>query len=110
MKYTSDEALAEIMRRKDQVVLRRSRRSCRVLSGVSALLTVFLLSVICIMPGQSGSTFTGTVYGSFLLSAESGGYVLAAAIAFVLGIVVTLLSLKKRHTAAQRDRESKEEQ
>lgn len=102
MKYTSEEALTEIMRRKDQVVLRRSRRSCRVLSGVSALLTVFLLLVISMMPGRTGSAFTGTVYGSFLLSAESGGYVLAAVIAFVLGVGVTLLCL--RWAKAQRSK------
>ena len=94
MKYTTEEALTEIMRRKNQIVLRRSRRSCQVLSGVSAMLMVFLLLVICMMPGSPGSAFTGTVYGSFLLSAESGGYVLAAVIAFVLGVCVTLLCLK----------------
>lgn len=96
MKYTSEEALAEIMRRKDQIVLRRSRRSCRMLSGMSCVLAAFLLLVICMMPGRTGSAFTGTVYGSFLLSAESGGYVLAAVIAFVLGVCVTLLCLKIR--------------
>ena len=97
MKYTTEEALAEIMRRMDQIVLQRSRRSCHVLSGVSAMLMAFLLLVICMMPGSPGSAFTGTVYGSFLLSAESGGYVLAAVIAFVLGIVTTLLCLKIRN-------------
>ena len=75
-----------------------------MLSGVSALLTVFLLSVIWIMPGQSGSAFTGTVYGSFLLSAESGGYVLAAVIAFVLGVCVTLLCLRyKKNKSRQKE-------
>ena len=61
------------------------------------MLMAFLLLVICMMPGSPGSAFTGTVYGSFLLSAESGGYVLAAVVAFVLGIVTTLLCLKIRN-------------
>ena len=104
MKYTTEEALTEIMRRKNQIVLRRSRRSCRVLSGVSAMLMAFLLLVICMMPGSPGSAFTGTVYGSFLLSAESGGYVLAAVIAFVLGVCITLLCLRyKRLKASQKE-------
>ena len=68
-----------------------------MLSGVSAMLMAFLLLVICMMPGSPGSAFTGTVYGSFLISAESGGYVLAAVLAFVLGIVTTLLCLKSRN-------------
>ena len=104
MKYTTEEALAEIMRRKDQIVLRRCRKSCRVLSGVSAMFMVFLLLVICMMPGRTGSAFTGTVYGSFLLSAESGGYVLAAVIAFVLGVCITLLCLRyKRLKTSQKE-------
>ena len=51
----------------------------------------FLLLVIGLMPGRPGSALTGTLYGSFLLSAESGGCALAAVIAFVLGVCVTLL-------------------
>ena len=105
MKYTTEEALAEIMHRKDQIVLRRNRRSCRVLSGVSGMLLVFLLLVICMMPGRTGSAFTGTVYGSFLLSAEAGGYVLAAVIAFALGVCVTLLCARKKKNNTQSDKE-----
>ena len=97
MKYTSEEALAEVMRRSDQIKLRRSRRNCRILSGVSALLSVLLLLVIGNMPGGTYSAFTGTVYGSFLLSAASGGYVLTAVIAFVLGVCVALLCVKKKN-------------
>ena len=97
MKYTTEEALAEIMHRKDQIVLRRNRRSCRVLSGAAGTLTLLLVLVITLMPGRTGSAFTETLYGSFLLSAESGGYVLAAVVAFVLGVAVTLLCLKRRN-------------
>ena len=102
MKYTTEEALTEIMRRKNQIVLRRNRRSCQVLSGVSTMLMAFLLQIICVMPGSPGSAFTGTVYGSFLLSAESGGYVLASVIAFTLGVAVTLLCLKMKQSPQKR--------
>ena len=109
MKYTTEEALTEIMRRKNQIVLRRSRRSCQVLSGVSAVLMAFLLLVICMMPGSPGSAFTGTVYGSFLLSAEAGGYVLAAVLAFILGVVITLLiQNRKKQTECIRDTQNTE--
>lgn len=102
MKYTTEEALTEIMRRKNQIVLRRNRRSCQVLSGVSTMLMAFLLQIICVMPGSPGSAFTGTVYGSFLLSAESGGYVLASVIAFTLGVAVTLLCLKMKKSSTRK--------
>lgn len=112
MKYTSEEALTEIMRRSDRIALRRSRRSRRILSGVSALLTVLLLLVICHTPGATVSVFTGTVYGSFLLSAEAGGYVLTAVLAFVLGVSVTLLCVKKKniHTTPPKGENEKNEE
>ena len=109
MKYTTEEALTEIMLRKDQIMLQRSRRSCRVLSGVSAMLMAFLLLVICMMPGSPGSAFSGTVYGSFLLSAESGGYVLVAVVAFILGVMTTLLiQNRKKQTECVRDTQNTE--
>ena len=97
MKYTTEEALAEIMRRKDQIVLRRSRRSCRRLSVSAGALMCLLVLVIGLFPSD-GTVADGSVYGAFLLSAEAGGYVLAAVIAFALGVVITLLCLRPRNT------------
>ncbi|MBQ0134292.1 MAG: hypothetical protein KBS46_04090 [Clostridiales bacterium] len=48
------------------------------------------------MPEKLAVTSAGSVYGSFLLSREAGGYVLIALIAFVLGVTVTLLCLHYR--------------
>ena len=96
MKYTSEEALAEIMQRRDRIVRRRTRRACQALAGAACLLTVVLLVVIGMLPGRSGQASAESVYGSFLLSAEAGGYVLAAVIAFALGVLVTLFCLKRR--------------
>ena len=91
MKYTPDEAMSEILRRSERVALRRKRRSCQRLGGIcSALLAVLVLG-ITVMPGKLAVTSAGSVYGSFLLSREAGGYVLFALIAFVLGVAVTLL-------------------
>ena len=95
MKYTTEEALAEIMRRSEQVSIRRNRRACRVLSVAAGALTLLLVLVIGLFPG--GGTGSGrSLYGAFLLSREAGGYVLAAVIAFSLGVVVTLLCLNRR--------------
>ena len=96
MKYTSEEALTEILRRSEQLVRRRNRRIDRLLAGFASALLAGLVLVISLLPGGSGASHTGTVYGSFLLSAEAGGYVLAAVIAFVLGIVFTLLCIRRR--------------
>ena len=94
MKYTTEEALAEIMRRSGQIIMQRERRACRVLSGITAALFAMLVLVIALLPGKATVSSSGSVYGAFLLSQEAGGYVLAAVIAFALGVAVTLLSLK----------------
>lgn len=91
LKYTPDEALSQILRRSERIALRRKRRSCQRLTGIcSALLAVLVLG-ITVMPEKLAVTSAGSVYGSFLLSREAGGYVLIALIAFVLGVAVTLL-------------------
>ena len=96
MKYTPDEALSQILRRSERIAWRRKRRSCQRLGGIcSALLAVLALS-ITVIPGKPAVTSAGSVYGSFLLSREAGGYVLIALIAFVLGVAVTLLCLHYR--------------
>lgn len=96
MKYAPDEALSQILRRSERIALRRKRRSCQRLGGIcSALLAVLALS-ITVMPGRTAVTSAGSVYGSFLLSREAGGYVLIALIAFVLGVAVTLLCQRYR--------------
>ena len=49
--------------------------------------------------GGQGNTMNvtgGTIYGAIMLSREGGGYVLAAVIAFVLGVVITMLTRRYR--------------
>jgi len=98
MKYTRSEALSEILRRSDQIALRRQKQTCGALSGASAMLCAALVLLIALLPGRCAAAATGTAYGAFLLSAQAGGYVLAAVIAFTLGVVVTLLCVKRKMT------------
>ena len=109
MKYTNEEALAEIMRRSDQIKIRKSCRAYKVLSCVSGVLFFVLVFMIALFPKDITATSGGSVYGAFLLSRESGGYVLVAVIAFVLGIAVTLLCLKyTKFTKLKKNYEEKE--
>ena len=103
MKYTTEEALAVIMQRRDQIIIRRDRRACRMLSGAAGALFAVLVLVIALLPGKATVTSSGSVYGSFLLSQEAGGYVLAAVIAFALGVVITLLCLRRRRMTGKKD-------
>ena len=107
LKYTPDEALAEIMHRSERIALQRIRRSSQRLTGIcSALLAVLVLG-ITVMPERLAVTSAGSVYGSFLLSREAGGYVLIGLIAFALGVAVTLLCLRyRKNQDATKDEQS----
>lgn len=109
MKYTTQEAMQEIMRRSEIVAFRRNRKVCQRLSAAAAVLFAALVLVIVVFPGEAGTGASGSVYGSFLLSKAAGGYVLAAVIAFALGIVVTLFCFSKKTKPADKKDSEKEQ-
>lgn len=90
MKYTTDEALKEITRRGAEIKRKRDQKITGILSAASLLCVI---SIIMTASFFSGSQVSGeqTVYGSFVLSAETGGYVLVAVLGFALGVVVTCI-------------------
>ena len=96
MKYTPEEALSEIMHRSERIALQKMRRSCHRLGGICSAMLLALILNIMVMSGEAAETSSHSLYGSFLLSREAGGYVLIALIAFVLGVTVTLLCQKGR--------------
>ena len=95
MKYQTDEALREILRRGEQITVRRERRTIRALAGATGALFMALVLAIGFGSHRASSNRLRSVYGSFLLSPEAGGYVLAAVIAFALGVTVTLLCIRR---------------
>ncbi len=93
LKYTLDESVAEFEKRKKFAEKKRHKRNERALfSGVGVLSVMLIISLFNVIglnaPGQGNSN-----YGSFLLSPESGGYIVVAIIAFVLGILLTIAVL-----------------
>ena len=90
MKYTTEEALREIQIRGNKIRRRHERKVTRILSVSTALSFVALFIVI--------SAFSGTIvskeetsYGSFILSKAAGGFVLAAVLGFIIGVVFTFV-------------------
>ena len=94
MKYTKDEALEEILKRGRKIREKRNRQITGVLSTTTVILTFILFLSISIF---TGNVVTGThsAYGSFLLPTEVLGYVIVAVIAFVMGVIITVIVRKK---------------
>ncbi len=103
--------LSEIMKRSAKIAKKRDRKKSIVLSNAVAFLSVVLIAAVGLFPRWSGSgtAYGDTVFGSFLLSSEAGGYVLAAVIAFVLGVIITFICLRmKKKNNAVKDQEDEQ--
>ena len=91
MKYSMDEAMAELKRRSDAIRRRRSAMVGRGLTVLVVLLGASLVAALGTLNSATASSEPGGALGAFLLSGAAGGYILAGVIAFVTGIVATLI-------------------
>ena len=90
MKYSTEDALKEINRRAGVILEKRERRITNVLATTAGISLIALFAVI---GNFSGAEFSGSQseYGAFILSAETGGYMLTAVLGFILGVCLTLV-------------------
>ncbi len=93
---TAEERVARLHSRAAELQKQQTRRSLASLGGVSMILTV-VLSALIVRTGGSSHTLAGDEFtGSSLLSDGAGGYVLAAVIAFFVGVTVTAVIFRTR--------------
>ncbi|MCI2046619.1 MAG: hypothetical protein LKJ90_02745 [Faecalibacterium sp.] len=101
---TTEEQLSEILHRKCAIQARRQKARIGSLSGLSVLLTAALaigfIDIGNLPPGIPAQT----VYGSMLLGVSAGGYVLAGVAAFMTGVVVTVLCIRRRKNMKHKER------
>ena len=90
MKYSKEDALKEIRRRAGIIRQKHDRKVTNVLTTTAGVTLIALFAVIGIFSGSAISE-TQSEYGAFIISAESGGYVLAGVLGIVLGVVATLI-------------------
>ena len=94
MKYSKEDALKEIRRRAGIIRNNHEKKTTRILTITASLTLIALLGLIGAFSGSKVYA-TQSEYGAFILSAETGGIMLAAVLGFVLGVVVTLLIKRK---------------
>lgn len=95
MKYTKEDALKEIRRRAGIIRKNQEKKTTRILTTIACLTSIALFALIGVFSG-SRVYATPSVYGAFILSTETGGFILAAVLGFVLGVVATLLIMRKK--------------
>lgn len=95
MTYNYDEMFNEVLSRRNVVRQRREKRIDAALVLTSVLMVVFMISALFLQTNMT-TVQNPTVYGALMLSSSNGVFVLVAVAAFVLGIAVTLLSVRKQ--------------
>ena len=96
------ERLDEVFRRAENIRRKQDKKRIAVLGGTGAALTVCLILVIGAVPRQGTAKPEATALGAFLLGPETGGYVIVALLAFILGIIVSGVTRSIRETGEKR--------
>ena len=93
---TPEERISELHKRAGQLRRQKDRRQIAGLGGVSAFFAVLLTSALVQADGLPQSVSEGQFTGSSLLSEATGGYILAAVLAFFAGVIITVVIFRYR--------------
>ena len=91
MKYSIDEAMREIAERKNTLIKNKIKRTVGAYLTMAVLISAGLVAAIYGF-GEIDGTYS--VYGSFMLPDEAGGYILVAVLSFVAAVVITVLCIR----------------
>lgn len=91
---TNEERMRMLHERAMQLQQQNGKRFAHRIGGICTVLLVALIGIIAGLQGQPAELAKGDFTASSLLAQSAGGYVLVAAIAFMLGVVVTI-AIKK---------------
>ena len=109
MKYSNEEAAVEIMKRSKKLIQRKQRRVHTAFACSFMLLLTAIVTSIVGVSSRSVSDTTETLYGSFLLSQQAGGYVLVAILAFICGMILAAWLMYFRNHQKQDEDDKGEE-
>lgn len=92
----TEDRLTKMHRRAAEIKRKEDRSRLRVLGSLSGGLMVCLVVAMQQLGSMHHEMLTGQNTGSSLLDASAGGYVMAAVIAFVAGVIITVVVYKRR--------------
>jgi len=96
---SAEERLAKMHERAAEIKRREDRTRLRILGSLSAALMVCLVFCMQQLQSMHHGILSGENTGSSLLDDSVGGYVLAAVIAFIVGVAVTAVIFRHRNKA-----------
>ena len=106
---SAEERLALMHQRAQMLERKRNRAILLVSGGSGTVLALCLLGLMRLFTAPLAGDAKGLFTGSSLLSESAGGYVLAAVLAFMAGVGVTALCLKRRRQPRQSRAEPEKE-
>ncbi len=104
---TPEERVLALHARMDDRRRMRERQKTAVNGSAGAVLTICLAILVFGGGGMHLGGAAGPYSGAALLFKDAGGYVLAAVLAFMAGVALTVFLLRRREQAAQSEKESK---
>ena len=90
LKYSTDAAIEEILRRGKRIRVQKQSRKTRALGVSMFFFSIALVTTVSYF-SNTGIEHTPTYYGSFVISNEVSPFVFTAVVAFFIGILTTIL-------------------
>lgn len=97
MIYSREEALKQVRRRETDIRQMRYHWEVPLLIGTTLMITVAFVVLMLLFHKELGSQIAmNRNYGTLLLNTGIGSYVLVAVISFTVGVIISVLSVRKR--------------
>jgi hypothetical protein len=97
VKYSREEKIKRIRRRESAY---RDKKESKKLSSLGMTTAILLCSVVGLVVEMSDRPsriiIAGNGYGAMLVNSGAGGYILAGVIAFMAGVIITVLCVRHR--------------
>ena len=94
---TQEERMSMLHKRAGEIERQKNREMAACWGGISACLSVLLVSCVVMAENAMHDAAGTQMSGSSLLGESAGGYVLAAVIAFFVGVIITALIFRYRN-------------
>ena len=90
----TEERIQRLHERAEQLRVRRERRITAMAAFACLVLFAAILGIVHQISGEISDVAGNAYTGASLLSSEAGAYILVAVIAFMLGVVITVIVRK----------------